>query len=205
MQLTTLDTSAPVAVSERCFGAEFRAPLVHQAVVAQAARARAGTAAQKNRSQVRGGGRKPWRQKGTGRARAGSTRSPIWRGGGAAHPPTGRSHRVKLNRKMHRQALRCVLSELLRQKRLHVVEAFSLAEPRTRLAREKFAQYGLAPRVLVLTHALEPNAHLAVRNLAQHDLCEVAAVSLPMLLYYDHVLLTREALAQLDGRLGAEG
>lgn len=203
MQLKTLDTNAELTVSEDCFGATFRPALVHQAVTAYATRGRSGTSAQKSRGQVRGGGRKPWRQKGTGRARAGSNRSPIWRGGGVIHPASDRVYDVKLNKKMYRQALRCVFSELLRCERLHVVESFTLNEPKTRLAREKFENLGLT-HVLVLVKEQEENLYLAVRNLTQHDICEVDAVSMPMLLGYDHVLLTREALESLEKRLGAE-
>lgn len=201
MEVTTLDTQAPVTLSERSFGAEFRAALVHQAVVACAARARAGTARQKSRGMVRGGGAKPWRQKGTGRARAGSNRSPLWRGGGVTHPAAGRNYRLKVNRKMYRQALRSIFSELLRGERLHVVESFELAEPKTRLARAKLDGFGLS-RVLILVEKMEANLYLAVRNLVGHDACEVGAVTPLSLLRYDHVMLTRGALERLERNLG---
>ena len=201
MEVTTLDTQVPVALSEHAFGAEFRGALVHQAVVACAARARAGSSQQKSRGMVRGGGAKPWRQKGTGRARAGSNRSPLWRGGGVAHPAVSRSYRVKMNKKMYRQALRSIFSELLRGARLHVVEQFELAAPKTRLAREKLDGFGLS-RVLILVEKMEANLYLAVRNLVGHDACEVDAATPLSLLRYDHVMLTRGALEQLERRLG---
>ena len=201
MEVTTLDTQAPVTLSERSFGAEFREALVHQTVTACAARARAGTSQQKSRGMVRGGGAKPWRQKGTGRARAGSNRSPLWRGGGVVHPAVNRAYRVKMNKKMYRQAMRSIFSELLRGGRLHVVDAFDLAAPKTRLAREKLDGFGLS-RVLILVEKMEANLYLAVRNLVGHDACEVDAVTALSLLRYDHVMLTRGALDRLEKRLG---
>ena len=201
MELETRDTQAPVTLADECFGVAFHEALVHQAVATYAQRGRQGTSAQKNRSAVRGGGSKPWRQKGTGRARAGSIRSPIWRGGGLAHPATGRVYEVKLNKKMYRHAMRSIFSELLRQERLHVVESFDLPEPKTRLAREKLESLGLT-RTLVLVEHMEPNVFLAMRNLPNYDACEVSAVDPVSLLRYEHVVVTRLALDLLERRLG---
>ena len=204
MELKTRDTQAAVTLAETCFGVDFHEALVHQAVVAYARAGRSGTATQKNRSAVRGGGAKPWRQKGTGRARAGTIRSPIWRGGGLAHPAGNRSYKTKLNKKMYRHAMRSILSELLRQERLHVVESFELPEPKTRLALEKLGKIeGLDQgSVLILVEKMEPNVHLAVRNLPDHEVCEAAGVDPVSLLRHEHVLATRAAVAALEQRLG---
>lgn len=201
MELKTRDTQVAVTVADECFAVAFHEALVHQAVVTYAQRGRQGTSAQKNRAAVRGGGSKPWRQKGTGRARAGSIRSPIWRGGGLAHPASNRTYEAKLNRKMYRHAMRSICSELLRRERLHVVESFDLPEPKTRLAREKLEGLGLSG-VLILVERMEPNVFLAVRNLPDYDVCEANAVDPVSLLRYEHVLITRPALNLLQQRLG---
>lgn len=201
MKLKTRDTKKAVTLADECFDVAFHEALVHQAVVTYAQRGRQGNSAQKNRAAVRGGGAKPWRQKGTGRARAGSIRSPIWRGGGLAHPATNRTYNAKLNKKMYRHAMRSIFSELLRQERLHVVESFDLPEPKTRLAREKLEELGLTS-VLILVERMEPNVFLAVRNLPDYDACEVSAVDPVSLLRYEHVVATRSALNLLEQRLG---
>lgn len=201
MELKTRDTQAAVTLADECFDVAFHEALVHQAVVTYAQRGRQGSSAQKNRAAVRGGGSKPWRQKGTGRARAGSIRSPIWRGGGLAHPATNRTYKAKLNKKMYRHAMRSIFSELLRRERLHVVESFDLPEPKTRLAREKLEGLGLTG-VLILVERMEPNVFLAVRNLPDYDACEAGAVDPVSLLRYQHVVVTRSALNLLEQRLG---
>lgn len=201
MKLETLDTKAAVTVADECFDVAFHEALVHQAVVTYAQRGRRGSSAQKNRSAARGGGAKPWRQKGTGRARAGTIRSPIWRGGGLAHPARNRAYDAKMNKKMYRHAMRSIFSELLRRKRLHVVESFDLPEPKTRLAREKLDGLGLSS-VLILVERMEPNVFLAVRNLPDYDACEVGAVDPVSLLRHENVLVTQSALSLLETRLG---
>lgn len=201
MKIKLRDTQAAVTVADECFDAAFHEALVHQAVRTYAQGARQGDAAQKNRAAVRGGGAKPWRQKGTGRARAGSIRSPIWRGGGVAHPGGKRNYKLKMNRKMFRQAMRSIFSELLRRERMHVVEDFALPEPKTRLAREKLEAYGL-PNALILVDKMEPNVYLAVRNLKNYDACEAQAADPVSLLRYEHVLVTQAALGQIEKRLG---
>ena len=203
MNLTLLDTKTEVAIADDCFQARFNEPLVHQAVVTYAQRGRSGTSAQKSRSYVRGGGIKPWRQKGTGRARAGSIRSPLWRGGGVVHPAQNRTYNPKLNKKMYRQALRSIFSELLRQERLHVVESFDLAEPKTRLAREKVDALGLS-NMLVLVEKMEQNLFMAMRNLPDCDICEIDAADPVALVRYENILLTHGALMQLQQRLAGK-
>lgn len=148
-----------VAVSDVAFGKEFNQDLVHQAVVAYMAGARQGTKAQKTRSEVSGGGKKPWRQKGTGRARAGTIRSPIWRSGGVTFAAKPRNHEQKLNKKMYRAALRCILSELNRQERLVVVEAFDVEAPKTKSLLSKLAQFDLND-VLIVSDEVSENLYL---------------------------------------------
>ncbi len=203
MEIKTRDTAAAVTLADACFGVPFHQALVHQAVTSHAQRGRAGSASQKTRAEVRGGGAKPWRQKGTGRARAGSIRSPIWRGGGAAHPAGGQNFKGKLNKKMYRHAMRSIVSELLRLERLHVVESFAISEPKTKLAQAELARLELS-NVLVLVDELEPNTALAMRNMTQCELREASRVDPISLLRYEHVVLTRAALTVLEQRLGIE-
>lgn len=189
-----------ISVAERAFGVEFNEGLVHQVVTAQMARARAGTKAQKSRAEVRGGGAKPWNQKGTGRARAGSSRSPIWRSGGVTFAAKPRNYDQKVNRKMYRGALRSILSELARQERLVVVESFAMAAPKTRELKTKLDAMGLDD-VLIVTHEPDTNLELASRNLhwtaVQLD-GEVTPVSL---MAFKKVLITAAAAKKIEERL----
>ncbi len=186
-----------VAVSEVAFGKEFNQDLVHQAVVAYMAGARQGTKAQKNRSAVQGGGKKPWRQKGTGRARAGTIRSPIWRSGGVTFAAEPRSHEQKLNKKMYRAALRCILSELARQERLVVVEDFDIEAPKTKGLVQKLAQYDLSD-VLIVAEEVSENLYLASRNLHKVDVRDVQGVDPVSLIRFDKVMVTVPALKRLE-------
>jgi len=186
-----------VAVSEVAFGKEFNQDLVHQAVVAYLAGARQGTKAQKSRSDVSGGGKKPWRQKGTGRARAGTIRSPIWRSGGVTFAARPRSFEQKLNKKMYRAAMRCILSELARQERLVVVEAFDIDAPKTKSLVAKLAQYDLSD-VLIVTEELSENLYLASRNLHKVDVRDVQGVDPVSLIRFDKVVVTVPALKKLE-------
>ena len=192
--------SGSVEVAETAFGVEFNEALVHQVVNAYLAGARAGTRAQKNRSAVRGGGIKPWRQKGTGRARAGTIRSPIWVGGGRAFAAKPRDHGQKVNKKMYRSALRSVFSELARQERLLVVEQLSLEAPKTRLLAEQLERMGLSD-VLILNEAFDENLFLAARNLPHVGVCDVASVDPLVLIRFDKLLLTLPALKLIEQRL----
>ncbi|HUG99982.1 MAG TPA: 50S ribosomal protein L4 [Gammaproteobacteria bacterium] len=188
-------------VSELAFGKEFNEPLIHQVVTAFMAAGRAGTKAQKNRSEARGGGIKPWRQKGTGRARAGSIRSPIWVGGGRAFAAKPRSFEQKVNRKMYRGAMRSLLSELIRQERLMVVETLELAEPKTRLFVERMKELGIDGGLFVI-EAFEEKLWLASRNLHQVELLEASALDPVSLLRHDHVVMTVAALRRVEENLG---
>ena len=199
LQLQTIanGSAGNVTVSDEVFGREFNEALVHQVVTAYLAGARAGTKAQKTRAEVRGGGKKPWRQKGTGRARAGTTRGPIWRGGGRAFAARPRNFEQKVNRKMYRGALRSILSELVRLERLIVVDDFSLEQPKTKLAVEALARLGVQ-RVLLVSRELQDNVFLAARNIPGVGMVEVGALDPVMLVSYDHVVITAEALTDLE-------
>ncbi|WP_286807143.1 50S ribosomal protein L4 [Marinimicrobium sp. UBA4209] len=188
-------------VSEVAFGKEFNQDLVHQAVVAYLAGGRQGTKAQKTRSEVSGGGKKPWRQKGTGRARAGTIRSPIWRSGGKAFAAKPRNFEQKLNKKMYRAALRCILSELNRQERLVVVEEFSVDAPRTKSLVQKLAQYDLS-EALIVTEDVNENLYLASRNLHKVDVRDVQGVDPVALIGFEKVVVTVPALKKFEEILG---
>jgi large subunit ribosomal protein L4 len=192
--------SGSVDVADSAFGAAFNEALVHQVVTAYLAGARAGTKAQKNRSAVRGGGTKPWRQKGTGRARAGTIRSPIWVGGGRAFAAQPRNHDQKVNKKMYRAALRSVLSELVRQDRLVVVESIELEAPKTKLLAGKIKELGLDD-VLILNEAFDETLFLAARNLPNVGVCDVASIDPVVLIRFEKVLVTLPALKLIEERL----
>jgi len=190
-----------LSVSEVAFGREFNQDLVHQAVVAFLAGARQGTKAQKTRAEVSGGGKKPWRQKGTGRARAGTIRSPIWRAGGKAFAAQPRDHGQKLNKKMYRAALRCILSELNRQDRLVVVEDFSVDAPKTKSLVQKLAQYDLS-EALIVSDQVSENLYLASRNLHKVDVRDVQGVDPVALVGFEKVVITLPALKKFEEILG---
>lgn len=189
-----------VEVSDRAFAAPLNEALVHQAVTAFLAGARAGAKAQKSRSDVRGGGRKPWRQKGTGRARAGTIRSPLWRGGGVTFAARPRHYGQKLNRKMYRAALRSILSELVREDRLTVVASFSLDAPKTRELAAKLKDLGLQD-VLIVTGDEDGNLALASRNLARVEVVTAGRIDPVSLISFSRVLVTEPALRSIEARL----
>lgn len=189
-----------VSVSDIAFGREFNQDLVHQAVVAFMAGARQGTRAQKTRSEVSGGGKKPWKQKGSGRARAGTIRSPLWRSGGVTFAAKPQDHKQKLNKKMYRAAMRCILSELNRQERLVVVEAFDIDEPKTKLLVQKLAQFDLG-ETLIISDELNENLYLASRNLHKVDVRDVQGLDPVSLVRFDKVVVTVPALKKLEEAL----
>lgn len=190
-----------VSVSDTTFGREFNQDLVHQAIVAYMAGQRQGTKAQKNRAAVSGGGKKPWRQKGTGRARAGTIRSPLWRGGGVTFAAQPRDHSKKLNKKMYRAALRSILSELNRLERLVVVEDFAVDQPKTKGLIEKLAQFNLS-EVLIIVEEVTENLYLAARNLHKVDVRDVQGIDPVSLVRFDKVLVTVSALKKIEELLG---
>lgn len=187
-------------VADAVFGQDFNETLVHQVVVAYMAASRAGTKAQKNRSAVSGGGAKPWRQKGTGRARAGTIRSPLWRGGGRTFAAVPRDYAQKVNKKAYRSAIRSILSELLRQQRLVVVEEFAVDSPKTRQLVEKLKQMDM-DNVLIVSDEADENLYLAARNLPQVDVCDTEIVDPVSLVRFDKVLMTVGALRRFEEKL----
>ena len=191
-------SAATVAASDALFGREYNESLIHQIVVAYKANGRSGTRAQKGRSDVRHSQKKPWRQKGTGRARAGDTASPLWRGGGRIFPnlpDENFSHKV--NRKMYRAGICAILSQLAREDRLKVVEDFSLDTPKTKLLVQKIRQMGLT-EVLVITDTIEPNLLLSARNLPNVMVLDAAHADPVSLIHFKHVILTKKAVAKFE-------
>jgi len=190
-----------IKVSEATFGRDFSEPLVHQVVTAYLAGARAGTKAQKNRSAVRGGGAKPWRQKGTGRARVGTSRNPIWRGGGRAFAAAPRDHSQKVNRKMYRGAIQAILSELVRQERLIVLDAFEADTPKTSDMMAKLAKLDFTEG-LIITAEVDGNVFLASRNVPNVYALDVASLDPVSLVAADKVVMTVDAVKKIEEWLG---
>jgi large subunit ribosomal protein L4 len=194
-------SAGTIQVSDLSFGREYNEDLVHQVVTAYLAAGRQGTRAQKTRAEVRGGGKKPWRQKGTGRARAGSIRSPIWRGGGKIFAAKPQDHSQKVNRKMYRAALQVILSELARQQRLIVVESFAVDQPKTKSLVKALGDYGLND-VLIVSDEVNENLYLASRNLHTVDVRDVNGVDPVSLIAFDKVMVTVPALKKFEEMLG---
>ncbi|MDX9988400.1 MULTISPECIES: 50S ribosomal protein L4 [Thiothrix] len=186
-----------IAVNEVVFAREFNEGLVHQAVVAYLAGGRSGTKAQKNRSDVSGGGAKPFKQKGSGRARAGSTRSPLWRSGGTTFAARPRSFEQKLNKKMYRAAMRSIFSELVRQERLVVVEGFDIAEPKTKLMLAKLKEYGSNDTLLV-SDIDDVNVLLSSRNIPYCEVATVSALNPVSLVGHEKVVVTTAAIEKIQ-------
>ena len=200
MELVLKDAGNALEVSEATFGREFNEALVHQVVVAYAAGARQGSRKQKTRSEVSGGGRKPWKQKGTGRARAGTIRSPIWRSGGVTFAARPQDHSQKVNRKMYRAALQSIFSELVRQERLVVVENFAVETPKTKELVAKLKELELKD-VLIVSEEVEENLFLAARNLYKVDVRDVAGLDPVSLVGFDKIVVTAAAVKQIEEML----
>lgn len=199
MELTvTGSKSGSVAVSDATFSREFNESLVHQVVTAYMAAARQGTRAQLTRSEVSGGGKKPWKQKGSGRARAGTIRSPIWRSGGVTFAAKPQDFSQKVNRKMYRAAMQVILSELVRQERLVVVENMTVAEPKTKVLSAMLKEQGLLDSTLIISEELDTNLFLASRNIPKIDVRDAAAIDPLSLVAYDKVVLTVPALKKIE-------
>ncbi|MGE6343198.1 50S ribosomal protein L4 [Psychrobacter immobilis] len=199
MDLKTV-TGAAVELSDTAFGREFNEALVHQVVTAYLAGARQGTRAQKTRAEVSGGGIKPWRQKGTGRARAGSIRSPIWRSGGRAFAAKPQDWSQKVNRKMYRGAMQCILAELIRQERLILVEELSVSGPKTKELIAKLNDLN-APRALIVTKEVDENLYLAARNIPHVNVLGANEVDPVSLIAFDKVIMSVEAAKQFEEAL----
>ncbi len=197
MNLNLTGATGSVEVSDLAFGKEFNEALVHQVVTAYMAAGRQGTKAQKNRSAVSGGGAKPFRQKGTGRARAGTSRSPLWRAGGVTFAAQSRNFAQKVNKKMYRAAMRCILSELVRQERLVVVEDFQLEAPKTKQFVAKLEELKL-DNALLITENVEQNLYLAARNVPHVDVRDAAGIDPVSLVGFEKVLVTVPALKKIE-------
>ena len=200
MNLSLAENKGTVEVTDASFGREYNEGLVHQVLVAFMAGSRQGSRAQKNRSRVSGGGKKPWRQKGTGRARAGTSRSPIWRSGGVTFAAQPQEHSVKVNKKMYRGALRCIWSELIRQERLVVVEDLVIEQPKTRVLVEKLRDLGLS-ETLIVVEKIDDNLRLASRNLNKTDVRDLMHLDPLCLISNEKVLVTAGALKGLEAAL----
>ena len=190
-------TASTLSVSDAAFDREYNEDLVHQVVTSYLAGARQGTRAQKNRAAVSGGGKKPWRQKGTGRARAGTIRSPIWRSGGVTFAARPQDHSTKVNRRMYRAAMCSIVSELARQDRLLVVESLDVEKPKTKLLVKQLGDYGV-DSALIVAGDIGENLYLAARNLHKVDVRDVSGVDPVSLLAYDKVLVTVDAVKKFE-------
>ena len=195
MELQVVGANA-LTVSETTFGREFNEALIHQVVVAYAG-ARQGTRAQKTRAEVSGSGKKPWRQKGTGRARSGDIKSPIWRSGGTTFAAKPQDHSQKVNKKMYRGAIKSILSELVRQDRLVVVEKFELDAPKTKVLVQKLKDLAVED-ALIITASLDENLFLAARNLYKVDVRDVQGIDPVSLIAFDKVIVTVDAVKQIE-------
>jgi large subunit ribosomal protein L4 len=200
VNLNTVSGSA-VELSEVAFGRDFNEALVHQVVTAYLAGGRQGSKAQKSRADVSGGGKKPFRQKGTGRARAGSIRSPIWVGGGKTFAARPQDWSQKVNRKMYRGAMQCILAELVRQDRLVLVEEFAVEAPKTKALLAKLTDLN-ATRALIVTEAVDENLYLAARNLPHVDVVDAAAIDPVSLIAFDKVVMSVAAAKKIEVELG---
>ena len=199
MELKT-NNGEPVAVSDTVFGAAYNEALIHQVVTAYMAAGRSGTKAQKSKAMVSGGGKKPWKQKGTGRARSGSIRSPLWRGGGKTFAAVNRDFSQKVNKKMYRGAIRSIVAELSRQGHLVVADSFAVEAAKTQSLLAKLREYG-SNDILLVTESVEPNLFLSARNLPKVAVCDVDALNPVALLRHEKVLMTRDAVKKLEAWL----
>jgi large subunit ribosomal protein L4 len=201
MELQLAGKKKKIEVADTIFGVRFNEPLVHQVVTAYLAAGRAGTHAQKTRAEVRGGGIKPFRQKGGGRARAGTIRSPLWRKGGIVFAAKPRDYSQKVNKKMYRGAIRSILSELIRLDRLMVVESFEIETPKTKEFINKLEKLDAGRHVLIVTDSVDENTYLAARNIPTVDVRDVAAIDPVCLVGTEKVVITAAALKQIEEQL----
>ncbi|STX27749.1 50S ribosomal protein L4 [Legionella beliardensis] len=197
MELKTKDTNTSLKVNEQIFGYDYNEGLIHQAVVAFMNNARSGNSAQKTRSEVRGGGKKPWNQKGTGRARAGTIRSPLWRGGGITFASKKRDYSQKINKKMYKRALRSIISELYRNDNLIVVSEFQCNSHKTKDFIAKVKEFELTNALIVMDEISEQE-YLGSRNLVEFDVCDVMSVDPVNLLQFEKVVITSSAIKRLE-------
>lgn len=203
MELKFIDSNKKLDLSDEIFASQFNEPLVHQIVTAHMAGGRAGTKAQKTRAEVSGGGAKPWRQKGTGRARAGTIRSPIWRTGGVVFAAKPRSYKQKVNKKMYKAALRSIFSELIRQNRLLVVDEFVVDVPKTKALIKKLESMSLSGKILIVSNQIDENLYLSSRNLYQIHVSDAASTMADpvSLVAAEKLIITKEAIKEIEGLL----
>ena len=201
MQINMLENSKSLDLSDSVFAVAYNETLVHQLVVKYLADNRAGTKAQKNRSEVRGGGKKPWRQKGTGRARAGTIRSPLWRKGCIIFAAKPQDHSKKLNKKMYRAGMRSIFSELARQERLKLIETINLETPKTKAIVELLANYSLDKATLIITPEFNENVYLSTRNLKNVGYLPAIDLNPVDLIKYDQILTTKTAVKNIEEQL----
>lgn len=197
MEAVAKDTKANISMLEDVFGCEYNESLVHQAVVNFMNNARSGNSAQKTRAEVRGGGRKPWNQKGSGRARAGTIRSPLWRSGGVVFAAKKRDYTKKINKKMYKGAIRSIISELFRTDRLHILSNFECNSLKTKDFQKKMDQLGFKNALIVMEDVGE-NEYLGSRNLVQYQVCDVVGIDPVLLLTYEQVLMTEAAVKKYE-------
>lgn len=200
MEITTVDTKNQLHLSEDVFAYNYNEGLIHQAVVAYMNKARSGNSAQKTRSEVRGGGRKPWNQKGTGRARAGTIRSPLWRSGGVTFASKKRDYSQKLNKKMYKRALRSIISELCRTGNLLVVSDFQCESHKTKDFAQKMNQLNINNALIIMSEVGE-NEYLGSRNLIDYDICDVTTIDPVSLLRFEKVVVTEAAIKKIEEQL----
>ncbi len=200
MDIAIHNSENKVSVSDDAFNASFNETLIHQVVTSYLSGARAGTRAQKNRAAVSGGGAKPWRQKGTGRARAGTIRSPIWRSGGVTFAATPQDHSKKLNKKMYRVGMRSLVSELVRRERLILIEELGVSEAKTKVMKARLEELGVQD-ALILTDGLDSNVYLAARNIPRIQVMDIAVVDPVSLVKPEYVVIEMSALKKLEERL----
>lgn len=203
MELNFVNSNKKLEIADEVFSCDFNEALIHQVVTAYMAGGRAGTKAQKTRAEVRGGGAKPWKQKGTGRARAGTIRSPIWRTGGVTFAAKPRSYKQKVNKKMFKGALRSILSELIRQDRLIIVDTFSVDEPKTKILLKKLRDMHVEGRILIVSDVVNEDLYLSARNLHSVDVRDAAssAADPVALVAADKVIITEAAIKEIEGLL----
>jgi len=203
VELSLQGSKKKLTLTDEVFACDYNEPLIHQVVTAYMAAGRAGTKAQKTRAEVSGGGRKPWQQKGTGRARAGTNRSPIWRAGGVTFAAKPRNYEQKVNKKMFKGALRSIVSELIRQDRLAVLNSFEIKDAKTKMLVKKLQDLKLEGKILIVTEVMEPNLYLAARNLPYINVTDVVAAAADPVAFVgaDKVVMTEGAIKQLEGLL----
>tara|TARA_Y200000002_G_scaffold377297_1_gene382672 strand:- start:1762 stop:2370 length:609 start_codon:yes stop_codon:yes gene_type:complete len=202
MEINILPKNEKINLSDNCFGVDYKKTLVHQVITSYFSNARENYSSQKNRSDVRGGGKKPWRQKGTGRARAGTTRGPIWRGGGVTFASGKRNFSEKINKKMYKVAMKSIMSELLRTDRVVAIDKIALKEIKTKEMHKILKKYDLKS-VLIVTNEIDEKLFLSARNIKDVGIATVDYLDPPLMLSYKKILIVKDALLSFEKRFGA--